>query len=79
MIRQPAESDRDSFALRRGSVIFSLLRLEGEAHASLHLGPVVFVVETAWPTEDWQRYSITLRWLTLNRGPRVSAKLHVSL
>lgn len=69
----------DALQLRRGPFILSALRLRGEAQAALHLGPLVFVAETTWPLEDWQRRSLTLRWMTLNRGPRVSTKLHFTL
>lgn len=73
-------TERESaFQLRRGPFILSVLRLRGEAHAAVHLGPLVFVTEIAWPLEDWQRRSVTLRWSMLNRGPRVSAKLHFAL
>lgn len=63
---------------RRGPVLFSALRLDGEGEASLHLGPIVFSAELTWPFEIWERHSLTLRWLTMNRGSRLSARLRFS-
>lgn len=57
--------------MRRGPFIVSALRLEGESHAAVHLGPLVCSVELG-------RRSLTIRWLSLNRGPRFSSSLRLN-
>jgi hypothetical protein len=72
------DDDTPSFDWRRGPIILYAVRLEGEGEASLHLGPLVFSAELTWPRHGWERHAVTFRWLTMNRGPRLSARLRLS-